>query len=253
MAGWHQRRPPVMVCAHRGASGDFPENTIPAFAAAVALGCEMIEFDVRATADGALVLLHDATVDRTTDGSGSIWKLSFAEVAQLDASAGREAHAGTRMPTLDRALDFLPRTIDLDIHVYPGPEDAEAIVSGVCRQIRDRDLYASAFIAGADDVIERVIDTDAQVRRCLLGSQDRADTYVRLAHEMGCSNLQPLNSITTKELCDDAHRRGLIVHPFYADDKTEMLRLAECGVDGILTNCPKLMVEVLRTKSRGAH
>jgi glycerophosphoryl diester phosphodiesterase len=130
----------TIVCAHRGASGSFPENTIPAFAEAVALGCGMVEFDVRATADGALVILHDAAVDRTTDGAGSIWELSFQQVEKLDASAGHSGFSGTRMPTLQEVLDFLPREIELNIHVYPGPDDGEAIVGAVCREIRARDL-----------------------------------------------------------------------------------------------------------------
>ena len=71
---------PIIVCAHRGASSTAPENTIPAFAEAVALGCEMIEFDVRSTTDGTLVILHDSSVDRTTDGSGLIWELDYQEI-----------------------------------------------------------------------------------------------------------------------------------------------------------------------------
>jgi glycerophosphoryl diester phosphodiesterase len=104
---------------------------------------------------------------------------------------------------------------------------------------------ASAFIAGSDEVTQRVIDIDAKVRRCLLGSQDRADVYARIASEMGCSNVQPRNDITTRAFCDEAHRLGLIVHPFYADDETEMVRLIECGVDGILTNEPQKLIQLL--------
>jgi len=234
----------AFVCAHRGASASFPENTIPAFAEGVSLGCEMIEFDVRATADGAMVILHDASVDRTTDGSGQIWELPYLEVEQLDASAGHEGYSGTRIPTLGEVLDFIPRGIELNIHVYPGPDDGEAIVGSVCEEIHARDLYDSAFIAGADEVMKLVISRDSKVRRCLLGSQNRP-RYAQLGREMGCSNSQPLNTITTREFCDEAHQLELIVHPFYADDETEMLRLIECGVDGILTNQPERMIQLL--------
>ena len=234
----------VFVCAHRGASGSFPENTIPAFAEAVSLGCEMIEFDIRATADGAMVILHDASVDRTTDGSGLIWDLPFREVEQLDASAGHEGYAGTRIPTLCEVLDFIPPGIELNIHVYPGPDDGEAVVGSVCAEIDARDLYDTAFVAGADEVMKLVISRNSKVRRCLLGSQNWP-RYAQLAREMGCSNLQPLNTITTKEFCEEAHQLELIVHPFYADDETEMLRLIECGVDGILTNQPERMIQLL--------
>ena len=182
----------VIVCAHRGASGTHPENTIAAFNEASALGCEMLEFDVRATADGHLLILHDESVDRTTNGAGKIWQLSFAEVRALDASAGHKAYAGIQIPTFDETLDCLPSDMELNIHVYPGPGDGAAIVGQVCRAIKERDLSATAFIAGSDEVMQHVIDTDTTVRRCLLGSQDRVDTYASLAKEMGCSNVQPL-------------------------------------------------------------
>ena len=233
---------PVFTCAHRGASSTHPENTLSAFAEAVALGCEMVEFDVRATADGALLILHDPSVDRTTDGTGQIWDLSCEKVRQLDASAGREGFAGVQIPTLGEVLDALPSAMELNIHVYPGPTDGATIVDGVCREIQTRDLYESAFIAGSDEVMDLVIATDDKVRRCLLGSQDRADTYAQLARNFGCTNIQPLHRITTQALCDEAHRLGLIVHPFYADDEPEMRRLIDCGVDGILTNHPHRLI-----------
>lgn len=234
----------VVVCAHRGASGTHPENTIAAFAETAALGCEMVEFDVRATADGHLVILHDESVDRTTDGAGKIWQLSFEQVRRLDANAGHADYAGIQIPTLREVLDCLPRTMELNIHVYPGPTDGASIVEKVCRDIQARDLYATAFIAGADEVMQLVIDTDAKVRRCLLGSQDRVDTYAQLAKQMGCSNVQPLHRITTSAFCEEAHRLGLFVHPFYADDEAEMTRLIKCGVDGILTNYPSRLIQL---------
>ncbi|MDP6360173.1 MAG: glycerophosphodiester phosphodiesterase family protein [Planctomycetota bacterium] len=235
----------AFICAHRGASGDHPENTILAFEMAVSLGCEMVEFDVRATADGRLVLLHDPSVDRTADGSGKIWELNFDEVRALDACAGFQEHSGIQIPTFDEALDFFPRETELNIHVYPGPEDAHPTIAAVCRGIRSRDLYRNAFIAGSDEVMNLVIGEDPKVRRCLLGSQDRAGVYAQLASELGCTNSQPTNSITTREFCDEAHALGLIVHPFYADEEEEMTRLIECGVDGILTNYPARMVRLL--------
>lgn len=215
----------VFICAHRGASGNYPENTIPAFEQAVVLGCEMIEFDVRLTADGRMVLLHDSSEDRTTDGAGNIWELSFAEVRDLDACAGFHDHSGVCIPTLEEALDFFPREIELNVHVYPGPVDGQSLVASVCRAIDSRGLYGNAFIAGCEEVMNLVIREDSKVRRCLLGCQNQPETYARRAKEFGCTNSQPLNRITTKDFCNQAHALGLTVHPFYADDEAEMLRL----------------------------
>jgi glycerophosphoryl diester phosphodiesterase len=235
----------AFICAHRGDSGSCPENTIPAFEKAVALGCEMIEFDVRSTADGRMVLLHDPSVDRTTDGLGNIWELSFDEVREFDACASFSALSGVRIPTFEEALDYFPRDIELNIHVYPGPDDGQSLVASVCNEIASRDLYSDAFTAGSAEVMNLVIREDSKVRRCLLGCQNQPESYARRASELGCTNSQPLNSITTKEFCDEAHALGLTVHPFYADDETEMIRLIQCGVDGILTNYPERMVRLL--------
>lgn len=142
-------------------------------------------------------------------------------------------------------IEFLPREIELNIHIYPGPEDGDVIVNAVCEEIHTRDLYNSAFIAGEDDVIKLGISRNGKVRRCLLDSHNRPVGYARRASEMGCSNSQPLNTITTRQFCDEAHQLGLIVHPFYADDEAEMERLIECGVDGILTNEPEGMMRLL--------
>ena len=205
----------------------------------------MIEFDVRATADGVPMILHDSTVDRTTDGTGAIWELESSEIAQLDASAGRAGFAGVRIPTLTEVLDFIPAGIELNVHVYPGSSDTRELVDFVCREIRQRNLQDRAFVAGSDEVVELVIDVDSGIRRCLLGSQDRAATYAALASRLGCTNCQPLNAITTPELCRIAHELGLIVHPYFADDVDEMRRLIDCGVDGILTNRPRLLIDLL--------
>lgn len=241
----------VFTCAHRGASSTHPENTLPAFVEAVALGCEMVEFDVRATADGALFILHDSSVDRTTNSSGQIWDLSCEEVRRLDASAGHEGFGEVQIPTLSEVLNALPPSMEFNIHIYPGPADGSAIVAGVCREIEARNLYRNAIIAGSDEVMELVIATDDKVRRCLLGSQNRTDSYARLARDFGCTNIQPLHRITTPALCDEAHRFGLVVHPFYADDEAEMRRLIDCGVDGILTNCPRRLIALRQTPAPG--
>tara|TARA_B100000579_G_scaffold432728_1_gene450108 strand:- start:375 stop:1097 length:723 start_codon:yes stop_codon:yes gene_type:complete len=235
----------TFVCAHRGASGTHPENTLEAFNEAIKLGCEMIEFDVRMTKDEHLVLLHDPLVDRTTNGNGPIWELLYSEVLDLNVYFENAFLSDTHIPTLDEVLNMIPSNIRLNVHVYPGPEGSNDIVNAVCSDIRTRDLYGSAFIAGTDEVVESVIRIDERVNRCLLGSQGRIDSYAQKARDYGCTSVQPLNSLTTKDFCSSAKELGLEVHPFYADEQIEMQRLIECGVDGILTNYPNLLKNLL--------
>ena len=100
---------PVAVIAHRGASGEFPENTIPAFQAAIDLEVEMIEFDVQLTRDHGLIVLHDAGVDRTSDGTGTVADMDLSQIRQLDAGSWFSDHfAGERFPTLKETLGMMP-------------------------------------------------------------------------------------------------------------------------------------------------
>ena len=96
----------VAVFAHRGASGTHPENTAAAFAEALRLGVEAVEFDVRLTADRKMVVIHDATVDRTSDGHGEVRHMTLAQMTELDAGAWFDAqYTGERFKTLEAVLD----------------------------------------------------------------------------------------------------------------------------------------------------
>ena len=241
--------PSTIVCAHRGASGTHPENTIPAFRHAIDIGCEMVEFNVRMTSDVYTIILHDPTVDRTTDGSGNIWEMDFETVKTLDASHRHGvAYTGVRIPTFLELLDVLPPSLELNIHVYPGPNDTELIVQDVCRQIRSQNRMGSSFISGSEEVMRAVIKIDSSVRRCLLDYSDQAQTYLEKCTEYSSYACQPSNSITTRELCDRARELGLRIHPYFADEASEMKRLVQCGVDGILTNYPERLIELLATR-----
>src|SRR5690349_72727 len=107
--------------AHRGYSTVAPENTLPAFAAAVRAGATVVEFDVRATRDGVPVVIHDRTVNRTTNGAGRIWDLTYDEVAALDAGSWFGAgFTGLRVPSLAETLDLLaPAPVELLVEIKP--------------------------------------------------------------------------------------------------------------------------------------
>lgn len=232
------------VCAHRGASSTHPENTIAAFRAATALGVERIEFDVRRTRDGGLVIIHDVTVDRTTNGSGAVSDLTLAEVRALDAGSHLgEAFAGERVPTLAEALSSCPMMVN--VHIYPGPHDLEAVVDDVIEEIRRQGRIETAFIAGADGVVDRTAQVEPRLARCWLGGQHEPD-YPLKSLDRGCYILQPYYPNISAAMCEQAHALGLTVHPFWADDEERMQRLIDYGVDGILTNEPELLQRVAR-------
>ena len=109
--------PTCGVCAHRGDKQYYPENTIPAFESAVRKGAQMIELDVKLTKDGKMVIMHDPTVNRTTNGTGAVAELTFDEIRSLDAGVKFDPKfAGTKVPTLEEALDCIPNNIWINVH-----------------------------------------------------------------------------------------------------------------------------------------
>ena len=112
--------PKCGVCAHRGDKQYYPENTVPAFKSAVEKGAQMVEFDVKLTKDGKMVIMHDPTVDRTTNGTGAVADLTFEEIRNLDAGVKFDPKfAGTKVPTLEESLDCLPRNVWINVHCAP--------------------------------------------------------------------------------------------------------------------------------------
>jgi len=231
------------VCAHRGASGTHPENTLAAFAEAVRLGVERVEFDVRRTKDGQLIICHDAKVDRTTDGMGNIWELTLAEIKALDAGSHLDPRfAGERVPTLAEALAACPMVCN--VHVYPGPDDLDAIIDETIAELLAQDRLETAFIAGFGGVVERVAEVEPRLDRCWLSGQSEPH-YPEGAAERGCRILQPWYGQLDADLVQRAHTLGQQVHPFFADDADNMRKFIALGVDGLLTNQPALLQQVL--------
>lgn len=226
----------IHICAHRGASGTYPENTTLAFEVAAWMGATMLEFDVRVTSDRRCVILHDPTVDRTTNGTGKLGELTFERVRALDAGRGQ------RIPTLDEALDFTDRMI-LNIQAYPETDgDRDVMGAALLEAFAKRKCHGRAFVTAHNvELMRRLRQEDPAIRLCNLNGQRDPD-YVRIALDHHpCEIIQPNWAITTPELVAEAHRHGLKVNPFYADTEEEMRRQAACGVDGILTNFPQRM------------
>ena len=235
----------IKICAHRGASGTHPENTLVAFRQAIEIGCEMIEFDLRLSADGQVVVIHDANIDRTTDGTGHTPDLTLEQLRALDAGSWYGAvFAGERIPTLIEVLDCTPPRVELNIHVKEGSghRDILATLEG---ELRSRSRFQSAFISGSEELVADAGTHHPALRRCLLPGS-RHGRLVERAIRAGCCAIQPSARLTTSDLVHRAQTAGLRVHPYFADDESETRRLAMCGVDAILTNHPARLL-ALRT------
>ena len=241
----------LAVVAHRGASGVFPENTAVAFQEAIRLDVDAIELDVHLTADGELLVIHDPTVDRTSDGEGPVADLSMAQIGELDAGSWFDARfAGERLLTLPGALDLMPPAMVLNVHVKAGAEDRDIVVAKTVQELVRRGLIETAFIASDEASLAVARRVEPGLEICNLSTQP-TETYVDRSSAIGCRILQPANTQTDSDLVRRAHESGMKVNPFYADDEGEMRRLIGCGVDGILTNYPERLQELLAGLGRG--
>ncbi len=290
---WLARRP--IGFAHRGGVREFPENTLYAYREAARLGADVLEMDVYATADGALVVLHDTTVDRTTDGSGDVESLTLAQLRALDAAYWFVPGIGTsrdaqdsdyrfrgmatglrepppgyraedfRIPTLEEALRAFPDQL-INIELKPsvrGSGSYEAEVATLLKRYgRATDVMVASFLDHTATLFKLsapCVSTSvptAQVGALLLGSSGplpMPPLSVHHAFQVPRSTAsvgqipEPLEiQIVSADFVQDAHDAGLAVHVWTIDDCETMVALLNLGVDGIMSDRPARMVQVLQ-------
>jgi glycerophosphoryl diester phosphodiesterase len=251
---------PLLV-AHRGGAGLAPENTLAAFSNGAGIwGADMIEFDVHASRDGHCVVIHDATVDRTTDGAGAVAALTLAELKQLDAgyrfTTDRGAtfpfrHRGVTIPTIDDVLDLLP-TMRFTVEVKNGAAQeplfaaitsrrAEARVIAAGMHERDRTMFAG--YAGP------VSSSTEALRRFYIGHRLRLGRLFRpRADVVQVPETWEGRRVVTPRFVRDLRRCGIPVHVWTVDDPRDMHRLLDWGVEGLVTDRPDVLGHVLRER-----
>jgi glycerophosphoryl diester phosphodiesterase len=226
LGGWMTGKP--LRIGHRGAAGHAPENTLRAFEAGIALGCDYLEFDVQRTADGHLVVMHDKRVDRTTDGTGVLSEMTLAELKALDAGSG------ARVPLLDEVLRTATGRCGLMIEIITPGLAGELFAAVESFGFTGPLIYAS-FLHQEMLEIRRL---DAAVPTlCLLEgvpvggahfAQDACATHAGLA----------LDSATSSFVAD-LQAAQVSVFVYTADDPRDIARLKDWGVNGIVSNCPE--------------
>ena len=233
-AGLSRARPsPPLVIAHRGASGQLPENTLPAFELAVEQGADMIETDLHRTRDGAIVITHDADL-AGLGGSGEIADASLDEVRALDAGGGE------RVPTLDEVLDRFGARIPFNLELKsPEAGEYEGLAEAALEAVRRRGLLGrTLFSCFSDRVLEALRALEPEARLGLLVSPRRAERAVARARALGAEALNPWRGMAAPDLVGAAHDAGLAVYVFTVDAPDEMRALLDAGVDGLFTNHP---------------
>jgi glycerophosphoryl diester phosphodiesterase len=269
----------VLHIAHRGGSLEAPENTIHAFRHAVALGADMLEMDLRATADGEIVVLHDPDVDRVTDGTGPVAALPWEEVRRLDAAhwfvpdvgplrgadhyplrgaaGGRVDAAGDidadelRIPRLSQVLEAFPQvpiTVDLKVGAPELGWFHEAVANLLAEYGRTDDVIVGSFATERLEPLRRYAPhlptSAAQTEVAAFWAGEALPATGRLVALQVPATYGDIE-VVTREFVVRAHDEGLVVHVWVVDDEHEMRRLIDLGVDGLVTDRPTTAARVL--------
>ncbi|WXG46221.1 MAG: glycerophosphodiester phosphodiesterase family protein [Candidatus Atabeyarchaeum deiterrae] len=218
------------IVAHRGASAYEPENTIIAIRRAIDMHADMVEIDVHTTKDKQLVVIHDAEVDRTTKGKGSIKDMSLKEIRRLDAGKGE------KIPTLQEVLELSRDAIGVMIEVK-GIGIEKLLVDLLQKEKMLDKVVATSFMT---DIIKKVKELEPKIPTGQIFSW-RIPHVTSKVVELKADYVLPAYELLTKEMIEESHRRSILVFTWTVDDRHLAERLVEMGVDGIVTNKPDLM------------
>jgi len=235
------------VIAHRGCTESAPENTVAAITAAAKMRCDAIEFDVHVTSDGKPVVIHDATLERTTSGEGAVAATSLAEIRTLDAGAWfSEDFAGQRVPTFEEAVAATGKSL-LAVHVRCHENDSDRAERAIVADLQNQNAVKRAWIIHhTRHGLYRFRKLEEDLRLCWLPRDGGRDLeYIDDAFYMGYRIIQPTYRVVTPEFVEYARKKGVWINVFWADDEDQMRQLTDLGVNGILTNKPRLLQQVI--------
>lgn len=238
------------TCAHRGFKTILPENSLPAFGAAVAMGAEEIEFDLWFTKDGEVVSIHDSTLDRVSNGTGKIWEYTLSELKEFDfgAKCGAE-FKGMKIPTFEDILKKFACHCIMNIHLKTEGEKPEYL-DKVVKLIKKYDCEKYVYLmSGEDSLLERLQTEYPEITRCCGGGNGRWQIVER-AIKYGCKKLQLVKGYFNQEMIDRAHENGIICNVFWSDNEEETQKFLDMGIDVILTNDYNRIAQIVNKRKK---
>lgn len=231
------------IFAHRGASDQAPENTMPAFELACELGADAFELDVHLTADGEIVVIHDDTVDRTSNGTGRVREMTFAELSALDFSNGKPGYAGVRLPLLADVLRLAQRNglcVNAEIKEY-SPAGAPELIRRLLELEKSCGMSGKILYSSFDHHLLRELKKiSARTPTAVLYADGLIDAwdYAEKLHAQAVHPYFPLLGLDS--LVAQCHRRRIAVHPWTVNEEEELAAMLRAGADGVITNRPDL-------------
>ncbi len=249
---WLRDYRPLSV-AHRGHSIEFPENTLPAYRKAIELGVEMIECDVNITRDGQLVMIHDATLDRTTNGTGRVSSLTFDEIQRLDAGAKfNPEFAGVRVPSTEETLLLYKEAGIASCFEVKGAdaEESKQIAGALLELIRKHNMLGAAFMSAYNHVALSLAQSNCPE---LLIAPERLpddappdpEEAVRQAMSFPAPVLQHQYTVLSPAVIQALHEKDVAVWSWSTTDEQSLVFSVEIGADAVMGDDVRLMLAVL--------
>src|SRR5438105_4527494 len=245
------RRSRLLRIAHRGASGHCPENTRASFLRAIELGADMVELDCQRTRDGAVVVIHDETLDRTTTGKGRVRDRTLKEIKALDAGSWFGAEfAGEEVLTLEEAVDLLRGQVELNLEIKgedaPGRLEIQCV--GIVRSLRFFDRTVFSSFTPARMRLVRDLGEDARIG-ILVDRGGSWNAALALAAELGGEAIPPERTLVRAATVPEAHRLSLEVRTWPVNRPNDIVSLAALGVDGIFSDYPERLLHFTAARS----
>jgi len=238
----------LLAIAHRGASGYAPENTFASFRKAAAMGAGFIETDLQLSRDARFVAIHDATVNRTTNGQGAVREMTLADLRRLDAGSwfGSE-FAGERIPTVEEILEFA-RKHDIVFYLELKPFGSWGGEHALIGALREAGEIARTVIISFDPAILASVRKLEPTLMTGLLVDGQIPEPLEKALEIGARQLGVRGDLVTPRLIREARRRDLQIVSWTVNHPAHMRLLAEAGVDGIISDYPDRLLELNRRK-----
>jgi glycerophosphoryl diester phosphodiesterase len=228
------------ICAHRGFNTIAPENSMPAFGAAVALGAEEIEFDLWPTKDKVLVSCHDNTLERVSNGSGCLCDFTYEELLKLDFGVKHgEKFRGLKIPTFEEILQKFAGRVIMNVHVKLWDCNfADTMMAEIVGLVRKYDCAKHVYFMTANDrIIKDVMNYAPDINVCVGWDGNKEPlSIVRRAIALGAKKVQLFKPYFNQQTVELAHKNGILCNVFWSDDPKEAVDFRNMGIDCILTN-----------------
>jgi glycerophosphoryl diester phosphodiesterase len=257
--------PDILVIAHQGGDGERPSNTMLAFQYAADIGVDVLEMDIHSTRDGVLVTIHDATVDRTTDGTGRVNEMTFAELQELDAGydwptveeeAGRTDRPYRGQGVVIPALEEVFQTFPAWRMVIEIKQQEPSIVQPFCDLLREYNLQEQVIVASFHpDTMYAFRDTCPEVATSaveeeilpffVMSTLGLSGAYQPTAESFQVPEYSGDFHIVTERFIENAHAKNVMVQPWTINSTEQMQRMMGVGVNGIMTDYPARLLELL--------